>query len=102
MNFWTIVFIIYVFNTCACIVTCYSKGFSARRAITSKMPNYYDVTPRPSIIEKIFGHLSIFFQSALPIYHLLLLFGMLFMGDKVLTSFAENKLEEANFEDKGA
>ena len=77
MNFWTIIFIIYIFNTCACLVTLFSRSLMSKRLILSQFPDYYNKHPRASAAEKFFNLLSLFFQCAFPVYHVILLLGLL-------------------------
>ena len=95
MNFWTIILIIYIFNTCACLVTLISRTFMSKRLILSQFPDYYNKHPRASATEKFFNLLSLFFQCAFPVYHVILLLGLLMGWEKALNDAIE-KIKREN------
>lgn len=95
MNFWTIILIIYIFNTCACLITLASRTLMSKRLILSQFPDYYNKHPRASATEKFFNLLSLFFQCAFPVYHVILLLGLLMGWEKALNDAIE-KIKREN------
>ena len=92
MNFWTI---IYIFNTCACLVTLISRTLMSKRYILSQFPNYYNKHSRASFTAKLFNYLALFFQCAIPVYHVALLLGLLVTWDRAMNNAIE-KIKREN------
>lgn len=97
MNFWTILLIIYIFNTCACLVILISRTLMSKRYILSQFPDYYNKHPRANFTARLFNYLALFFQCAIPVYHVILLLGLLMGWDKAI----ENAVEKIKRENEG-
>lgn len=95
MNFWAVIFTIYIFFTITLFFVSTTQAFEARRRIYAKVgKNYYDSFSKRSIIERIVKLLTSFFLSAIPILNFFVTFHAIIHAEEIINSSVQKWLTE--------